>query len=699
MKPPRYWIALAATAFLAPILGGQIVLDPQALAPDGLVTAVFREPQGASLAHLLVAVPALVALVVALFRRHVQQLPKSLIAGFLAVFMLFAWGSVAMSAYPSISLASAFEWTAMVLVFFTVVGLAGRQRGPTAIIGAFVAGVAVVAALGIREYAMQTDANWRIFGNWANPNALAGVLPFGVLGGLGLLAVSEDRLAKMGAGLAVVLSSIAMFMTGSKGGFVALIAGLVVLLVWWLVHAGEHRGKLLALGVILPVLGVGLAIGLTSAQRAKMATGGSALGRIAQGGNTQEQSAGFRTLLWRSAAELIKDQPIGRGLGTFRFHSARPGIITQTHLAHQSFLQLGAEVGIFSLAAFLAAIFAMAVEGLRGVRKLPVEVRTLRGAVYAALGAAVVHNLIDSDLYVFGTGVGFFIFAGVLLQLTPDGSNPEFAQKPLRWATAAFAMITLFGMAFAAVTDVRLGNLRYLAGERDPKAAEAFDALAGWAPGDYRVWALGARLSADAKVRRERLERSLQTGPTMMVYRQLATEKSESGDVVGAQRALNESLRLDPNNLQSLRGLMRIHEPVDADKTDEIAHRLVEIESKPYFKIRALPELVPTETFEARAWLASRKSTVAEQSDLLRGAIEGYLNYAGRTVPMIVMFAKAGLDGGYGGVSRDDALASIVAAIDLLGAYQASDPSQASWIDASRTTLEEARDSLSEITP
>lgn len=693
MKAQRYWIAIAVTAFLAPLLGGQIPLDPQAIEPGGLLGAIWNGSQGALLAHFLVVLPLLGAFVVALTKRHVLQLPDTRIAVALGVFLLFLWGSVLTSQYSSVSYSVAFEWTAMVLGLFAVVGLAGRQQGPVAILGAFVAGTALVAALGIREYAMQHDPNWRIFSNWANPNALAGLMPFGVLGGLGLLVTSKERLAKLGAGLAAFLSMIALVLTASKGGLLAMAVGLVVLALWWVLAGGKRRLTLAAIALALPAIAFAAAVGLTASQRAKTASGGPALSRLAQAGNTQEQSAGFRTLLWKSAVELIKDQPFGRGIGTFRFHSARPGIITQTHLAHQSLLQLGVEVGIISLGALLLAIAFMAIEGVRSNRDLPEPVRLLRGAVFAALGAAIAHNLIDSDLYVMGTGLGFFIFCGLLLVLSPDGFNPEYTPRRYRMLGVALISVTGIALAYFAWVDVKLGELRFLAGTGSPQTAPAFDALVGVAPRDHRVWSLGARLAPELQERERRLARSIELGPTMSALRMLSAERQAKDDFEGARRYLQDALRLDPNNLSALWRLVQVHEATGSDEARITAERLLHVESTPYYKIRSLPELVPTETFKARAWLA-RKASGSEAAALLRGALEGYLSYARNTVPMIVMFAKADLDGGYGGITREEAHTTLTEAIDLVGLFEGVDPRETSFAAETRAVLEEARNGL-----
>lgn len=693
MNAPRYWIALAVTAFLAPLLGGQIPLDPQPIEPGGLLGAIWGGSQGALLAHLLVVLPMFGAFVFALSKRHVHQLPATRIAGALGAFLLFLWGSVLMSTYSMVSYSTAFEWTAMVFGLFAVVGLAGRQQGPVAILGAFVAGTAFVAALGIREYAMQHDPNWRIFSNWANPNALAGLMPYGVLGGIGLMVTAKERLGKLGAGLAAALSMIAMVLTASKGGLLALAVGLVVLLLWWLIAGGQRRWTLVAISIGLPAIAFAAAVGLTASQRSKTASAGPALSRLAQAGNTQEQSAGFRTLLWKSAVELIKDQPFGRGIGTFRYHSARPGIITQTHLAHQSFLQLGVEVGIISLGALILALVFLVIEGLRAWGDLPESVRLLRGAVFAALGAAFVHNLIDSDLYVFGTGIGFFMFCGLLLVMSPDGFNPEYTPKRYRLLGAGLVGLTAVAMAYFAWVDVKLGELRHLAGTGSPETPRAFELLTGIAPRDARLWSLGARLTSDPAERERRLQASIQYGPSLSAYRMLSAEKQANDDFEGARRYLQEGLRLDPNNLAALWRLLLVHEATGSEEAQRVAEQLVQVEGSPYFKIRSLPELVPTETFQARAWLA-RNATGPEAASLLRGALEGYVNYARNTVPMVVMFAKAGMDGGYGGLTRDDAHATLSEALDLVGLFEGVDPRESNFAADTRAVLQEARDSL-----
>jgi hypothetical protein len=81
---------------------------------------------------------------------------------------------------------------------------------------------------------------------------------------------------------------------------------------------------------------------------------------------------------------------------------------------------------------------------------------------------------------------------------------------------------------------------------------------------------------------------------------------------------------------------------------------MVEVESTPYFQIRSLPEIVSLETFVARAFLASRLTGDAK-AEMLLPAVKGYAEYAAVTVPKVVEFAKAQMDGGFGGITLADA--------------------------------------------
>ncbi len=699
VRPERYYPWLAIAAFLAPLLGGQLSLDPQALAPSGLLVAIFREPQGAVLGHFLILLPLVIGVLVALFRRAVLQVPHPRTVAAWVMFAVLLLASVAMSAYKFMSLQTLLEWWAYLVAFFAAVALSGRGVGPRFVVGAFAGGATLVALMAIREYAQQEDPTWRVFANWHNPNALAALLVMGTFACLACIARNErNRLSMVAPALGATLCSVGMMLTGSKGGLVALAVGGMTFLLMSLPRGAKPMGRALLLLGGTVACGAILANLIVASHRKPSSTApsGGAFSRISNAGANQEQSSGFRKLLWQTSVDLIKDNPMGRGLGTFRYHSAKPGLGTQTQLAHQSFLQLGVEAGVAGLAVFIFALGLSLFEVLRGSRGLPEESALLRTGVLSALVGLVAHAVVDSDFSYFGLGFAFFLMLGTLFQLASDATVPEFTPRGLRVLAGTMAALVAVGMLYFGVVDVKLGTLRYALGASDARAAhEALDSVRSFAPGDPRVWALGARMAKDSEERKEYLNKVVALGPTPVAHRQLADVFLENNDDVGAERELNASLTLDPNNLFTLKRLLELAKRQDPDKAERVARRLVEIESKPYFSVRSIPELVPTETYEARAFLAESLTGTAK-AEMLKPAIEGYLQYARTTLPPVKTFAKGNMDGDFGGVTLAQAQEKVTVGVALCDLVATADPKQAAWANESKKVLEAGLSSLAD---
>jgi hypothetical protein len=66
------------------------------------------------------------------------------------------------------------------------------------------------------------------------------------------------------------------------------------------------------------------------------------------------------------------------------------------------------------------------------------------------------------------------------------------------------------------------------------------------------------------------------------------------------------------------------------DAAVETAKRLISVENTGYFKIRSIPEDIPTETYEARLYLAK---TATNKEAMLRPAVEGLLQFAKVSLP------------------------------------------------------------------
>lgn len=673
---------LAAGAFLTPLIGGHVSVDALPLEPGlgALIASLWASPETATLAHFLIALCFTGAPAVLFFGSKVVQTPvnRLIVPGLVLVgaillslsFSLFRWQSAV----------AAMEWSLYLAAFLAVVAVAGRGRGPVILLAALVAGCFLVAFAAIREYqAIRVqDPTWRVIANWTNSNALAGMLLFGFFGGLALL-VTQHRLAALVSGAATVVIGFALALTQSKGGYLALLAGLVAFAVCAAFWAGLKNGRIPALRAVVVIAVLILAV--VSLRFAPSPSGagsgsGGVLSRLSNAGATAEQSGEFRKMLWKTAWQIANQNPLGTGIGTFRYYSTRPGLTTQTFNSHQSYLQLGSEAGVLAPLALFAMGAIWLFECFRGARKLPPERNLLRAGCVAAVVAAGVHNAIDSDLYYFGTGIALFLMLGIGAVLSADALAPEQLPGRVRVPVAvavitACAFLGWLGWVEALKGRV-LGDLQVQNVEGALAGAEQLRSLT-W--GDADALLLLANLEPKES-RLATLREAAARGPSPKAFRALAREYQALGNTNEAENAFSQALLWDPNNLLALRQLWRMQvESGRAESAELTAKRLVGLEANAYFTVRAIPEIVPTETYEARVFLASRASLPARIA-LLRPAVDGYKRYMQTTVPYVLSVLKGDTSEALGGVTIEDLLSHLEAGANaarlLSQAYRAS---------------------------
>ena len=689
-RPSLPQTLLILSALLAPIFGGFVASDATAVAPGTLLTAM-GEGQAPILQHALLALPVFVALIALLVSRRVQQIPHPYVAGTLALLVASLAPSVAISDYRAVSLNVWIEWAAYAVAFLAAVSGLGRRLGPVALLGAVALGTAWIARIGVFEYLgnRSIDPTWRVFCNWNNPNAAAAMLVLGFLCALGLPRARErslDLLLNLGVVVGGGLILGALFLTGSKGGtLLALPTGLVV---FGLVGGRRHPALypvaaiVLALSAVaflkaLPILGIGaallFAVAVLAANRvhvgrmvgafalaalmlgffASTTPGGrpatTGASRIASAAANQDQSATFRLNLWKSAIRLAKERPVtGWGLGSYRYESARPGLVTTTVFSHDTYLQLAAESGIVPPLLLFAFLGLWARRAFRGSSRLPAESRLPFAAAVGGLASVLAHCLVDSDLSYFGLGLCFFLVLGAATLLAADAVAPE--SIPLTSRAFAAAGIAALGLLFAsfATADLAKSEVRdaQAQGSRDVSSIEG---LAGWDGDAAYLWALAQPDPVPG------LRKALALQPTPKIARALANALVRQGDLALAESSLYPALIHDPNNLKTLYLLMNVRRQADAkDRALETARRLVAVEEKPVFQIRPLEGLIPTETYLARIVLAEAESDPARKAELLAACVRGLRRYADYTAPEVARMAKIDPGARFAGESVED---------------------------------------------
>jgi putative inorganic carbon (HCO3(-)) transporter len=236
------------------------------------------------------------------------------------------------------------NWSSFLLLFFTASVLLTSRRRLRWVLLATVGGVAFASLHLIRE--------------WQNGDMAAGLRPGWVTGDpnyfalsallclpLGLLLAQQrrarwERIFYMVCGGITLL---ALTLAGSRGGFLGLlISGLV--LAW----PSRRRAQYLTLGALL--LGALVILAPTSP-----------LTRFVQPTYSDEESNNYRTALFFAGLRMFEDNfLIGVGVGNFKRFVGNYGEPGQEHLeavAHDTYLEVGAELGIFGLLAFVATLY------------------------------------------------------------------------------------------------------------------------------------------------------------------------------------------------------------------------------------------------------------------------------------------------------------------------------------------------------
>jgi O-antigen ligase/tetratricopeptide (TPR) repeat protein len=690
---------LLLAAFVAPIGGGQLALDNLPLLSTADVLAgVWGAPEAPILAHAFIAALPCLAFSLLLWKRKIIQVPNNIISALLLLFLGLLVLTIGFSAFRYVSIQVACEWLTYGIAFYAVVAGVGRQRGPREMLAAISLGCTIVALRGILEYAetVFSDPTWRIFAGWVNPNATAAILLIGFFCSMGLVVSSSRNLAAAW-GVAAVLCGSAILLTQSKGGLLALAVGGIVLGILtfaWGKAEGLERLKP-SLGRIFAVVLSLLMAGMVLTVLTRTEKSGGALARVTNSSGTAEQSAGYRANLWKGAIAMVKERPIGYGIGTYRFESARPGVTPQTHLAHETYLQLAAEASPAALLLFLGVAVTWLIHVFRGSGRVPVEANLLRAGVIASVVAIGTHSLIDSDLYYYGIGLSTFMLLGVGLLLSVDAVAPENMPVTVRKVAAFGSVLLVLLFVFLGVTEVLKGQMRAAVYGGDRKQAESLKPLLqSYGSSDGESWFLISQAAKDQEERHAALETAVQLAPTPRNYRALARYQAQAGELPQAIATLDKALLRDPNNLLALNQKaeyqLQFQDSAAARSTFE---RLIAVEGSPYFQVRAIPELVPTETYEARVKLATLTNDAESRVELLLRAIEGFKRYRETTMPLIKRMAGGDPGANYAGETLETATRKMTMAADAARQLakihrEAGDTSAAAAADAEADAFE-----------
>jgi len=252
------------------------------------------------------------------------------------------------------------------------------------------ASVAVIAGVAVwKGHLLLGRLEGTLGAYYSDPNDLALAIIISLPLCLALLFLSRGVLQRVAWALAILVMLYAVFLTGSRGGFVALIVAAVVFL-WEFAIQGRRR-YLLALAVLASTI-------------LWQSSSGLLVGRLKGTFNQQEDTAAAydsaearRQLFWRSV-EVTKQHPLfGVGPGNFQEISGS-WLVT-----HNSFTEMSSEGGVPAFILYVLILWC-GFKNLRGAKRLArggTESLLLARALLASLAGYVAGSVFLSLAYAF----------------------------------------------------------------------------------------------------------------------------------------------------------------------------------------------------------------------------------------------------------------------------------------------------------
>jgi O-antigen ligase len=248
-----------------------------------------------------------------------------------------------------------------------------------------------------------------VYGPYVNHNHYAGLMemlvPIPLVLSLTKLASARTR-AAAAAVAAVMVGTI--FLSGSRGGMLAIVAELLVLGV---ILIKQKRGLRTAIGIgVFLVIVVGLLVWVGGGELSK---------RIATAGPSHsELSSDVRRYINRDGLRMFLKKPVlGWGLGTFpvvypQFRTFYTNFFVNQ--AHNDYLQLLVEMGLLGFATmvwFLVTLYR------RAIKKIANWTNEISGAVALAcvlgLSGILVHSTVDFNLQIPANAALFYVLCTI----------------------------------------------------------------------------------------------------------------------------------------------------------------------------------------------------------------------------------------------------------------------------------------------
>ncbi|MBI2370900.1 MAG: O-antigen ligase family protein [Deltaproteobacteria bacterium] len=440
----------------------------------------------------------------------------------------------------------------------------------------------------------------RAYGSFSTPNLFAGFVAFLLVCLLALFTATpaSQRGRKLALAGLLNLHYGALVVSGSRGGWVALLVGVVALGLLWRRSSGSGLlpaiGRRWALGLLASLAlttvivvtghqGVG-APGQRLEQMASLARPEWMLKGSSQQPGPPATGWGVRLRIWESAWTMITAHPLGVGLMNFSVQYPRykyEGFLYELHhYAHNDYLQLWTEVGPAGPLLLLLLVVLTVRAALRRLGAVNPGDPHAMGLplVLAGLTVLLTQSLVDFGLYTTPYLLVFWGLLGYLWSRVVEAGRPlpdlalsgtrSGLARPLAWAAAALWGLWVLDPYLATMLSERGAGL-YQAGRLEEagtlwQAAAAIDPVGPSYHHNLALvrWRMGALDAAQAH-----LEAALRRAPydadSALALARLQLQRllrGEAGRWQAAETVLRRALTWDPLNLRLQAALKELAE-------------------------------------------------------------------------------------------------------------------------------------------
>jgi O-antigen ligase len=260
-------------------------------------------------------------------------------------------------------------------------------------------------------YGIYGPASATPFGSFVNKHNFAALMEMLICLPLGMIfagAVRPDK--RLLYIVAIALMGSSLLLSGSRGGFVALVAEIIVIII---ITTRARGRKNLALKIAMSALLIAAAVG-----GAVFVGGETSLTRFADSAASQDITSN-RTLIWGQTIKVIGEHlPFGAGLGAYAqaytpFDPASG--FERVEQAHNDYLQILADAGIIGLVIGALFLFWFFRGGLAHVRTTNTFRRGIAAGAFAGCSAILVHSIFDFVLHITAISVMFLMIMAMMV--------------------------------------------------------------------------------------------------------------------------------------------------------------------------------------------------------------------------------------------------------------------------------------------